>query len=106
MRRLPKEDKERALLVESEEWEKGRRGGESVAANPEEEAQIESKLNLQMISLRLPSDVLDQLKREASEHGQKYQPYVRQLLVEHARGRSTLEERVQRLERHVMSKLG
>jgi predicted DNA binding CopG/RHH family protein len=53
---------------------------------------------IKKISLRLPVKTLDALRKEATEKGIKYQPYIRQLLVDHVQG-SNLESRVQRLEK-------
>lgn len=99
--RHSKEDKEKALLRESEEWEQRKRGKESVAATTEEEIQSDHKLELQMISLRLPSDAVTELKRKATQKGLGYQPYIRQVLMEHIQGPS-LEDRVRVLERKML----
>jgi predicted DNA binding CopG/RHH family protein len=76
------------LLKESEEWESGKRGGESKAAPEEVSRKLDHKLNLQMISLRLPVTVIGQLKQLAADEGLGYQPYVRQLLVNHVRNKA------------------
>ena len=93
--------KEEALLKEGEEWEQGKRGSSSIAASREEEESLERQLELEMISLRLPTSVLGALKRMAHAKGLKYQPYLRQILVEHVNG-SSLEARVRRLERELV----
>lgn len=100
--RNSKEKKAKELLKESEEWEKGKRGKESVPATSSEEKDIENRLNLHLISIRLPTDVVEELKREAAEKGLKYQPYVRQLLTNHVNGESSLEDRVRRLEERML----
>jgi len=86
------------LLKESKDWEGGKRGKKSTPATAQEENKLENRLNLHLISIRLPTDVVEELKREAAKKGLKYQPYVRQLLINHVEGSSSLEERVRRLE--------
>ncbi len=97
-----KEKRAKELLKESEEWEAGTRGKESVLARNDAEKAIESRLNLHLISIRLPTNVVEELKREAAEKGLKYQPYVRQILMNHVKGGASLEERVKRLEQQVL----
>src|SRR3989338_10909792 len=86
------------LLKESKDWENGKRGKKSAPATADEEKELESRLNLHLISIRLPTYVVEELKREAAKKGLKYQPYVRQILINHVEGTSSLEERVRRLE--------
>jgi len=47
---------------------------------------IDQSLGLQMISIRLPAAVIEQLKIKASSQGIGYQPYIRQLLTNHVNG--------------------
>lgn len=100
MPRSNKEDRaaEQALLQESEEWETGGRAENSVAASSEEEAAIDAALGLQMISLRLPPAVVEEFKRRAAAQGLKYQPYIRQVLIDHLK-RPSVEERLTKLEK-------
>ena len=93
-----KKKKAEELLNESKNWESGKRGKKSVLASTNEEKTIENRLNLHLISIRLPTDVVEELKREAAKKGLKYQPYVRQILINHVEGTSSLDERVRRLE--------
>lgn len=44
---------------------------------------VDESLGLQMISLRLQKDLIDELKYFAHEAGVGYQPYIRQLLTRH-----------------------
>jgi hypothetical protein len=66
-------------------------------ATPEEEAAIDQKLGLHMVALRLPTQAIEEFKRRAAEKGIGYQPYVRQLIMDHIKN-SSLEDRVKRLE--------
>lgn len=98
MKRTVKHDEE-ALLKEGAEWEKGARGRESKIANID----VDKRSGLQLISIRIPSDIIDRLKQIAGDHGIGYQPYVRRLLVEHVKQgpNAGLEKRVERLEKEV-----
>ena len=48
-----------------------------------EEARTDESMGLQMVSLRLPKEAIEQLKSLARAEGLGYQPYVRQLLMRH-----------------------
>lgn len=48
-----------------------------------EEARADESMGLQMVSLRLPKEAIEQLKTLARAEGLGYQPYVRQLLMRH-----------------------
>lgn len=98
-KKIDRKKKEDALLQEGEDWERGRRGMESRAAKVNMENQLDTMLELQMISLRLPTPILDSLRKEATEKGIKYQPYIRQLLINHVQGVKSLEDRVSELEK-------
>lgn len=107
MRHSNKESKDakiKALLEEGDEWESGKRGMESRAVTPAEEEAINQKLDLQMISIRLPVQAVEELKKRAARNGIGYQPYLRQLVMEHLKGPS-IEERVSRIEQR-LQKLG
>ena len=90
---------EAALLAESEMWEDPCHvsAEHNVEASKDEEQEIEKATGLQMISIRLPGNMVEQLKRRAKDAGVKYQPYVRQLLMEQL-NKPTLEKRVEVLE--------
>jgi hypothetical protein len=47
----------------------------------EMEAEMDSDAGLQMVCLRLPSNVVEKIKTKAKEEGLKYQPYLRRLLI-------------------------
>ena len=99
MKKTSKE-REDQLFKESEEWEQGKRGLESKAVSAEEAAKIDEGLGLQMISIRLPVETINNLKHLAGDEGIGYQPYIRKLLIEHVKygPKSELEQRVRALE--------
>ncbi|CAN5567291.1 hypothetical protein BH10BDE1_BH10BDE1_36540 [soil metagenome] len=105
-----KTSKEQALLSEAAEWEEGRRGQQSVAANDDDEKSLDDSMELQMISIRLPKSVVESLKLMAKKQGIGYQPYTRQLLIHHTQGGSAtvllnnLEERLRSVEKAVLKK--
>ena len=47
----------------------------------EMEAEMDADAGLQMVCLRLPSQVVEKIKTRAKEDGLKYQPYLRRLLT-------------------------
>lgn len=47
------------------------------------EQALEESLGLQMISLRLQKNLIEELKALAYQEGLGYQPYIRQLLTQH-----------------------
>ena len=49
------------------------------------EKALDDKTGLQIISIRLQKNLIDDLKDLASEDGLGYQPYIRQLLTQHVR---------------------
>jgi predicted DNA binding CopG/RHH family protein len=100
-----KEVKIQSILEESDDWEKGRRGMESRRASTEEEQAQDQKLGLQMISIRLPFQAVEELKQRAAKKGIGYQPYIRQLIMDHLSGTS-VEERLSRLEHEVLARTG
>jgi predicted DNA binding CopG/RHH family protein len=105
--KVSKEAKIQALLDESDDWEKGRRGSESRRATPEEQQAQDQKLDLHMISIRLPSQAVNELKQRAAKKGIGYQPYIRQLIMDHLSGSETsLEERLSRLEKLELARTG
>jgi len=54
-------------------------------ASTDHEKSLDDKLNLQVISIRLQKDLIDELKDLAGEDGLGYQPYIRQVLTHHVR---------------------
>lgn len=52
---------------------------------PKHEQTHDEKLDLQIISIRLQKNLIDELKNLASEDGLGYQPYIRQVLTQHVR---------------------
>lgn len=84
----------------AENWENGKLGMNAetaVAASPEEVAAIDKAagLNMQLISIRLPQDLIGVLKEIAKYRGIGYQPMVRDLLGRWAIGEisTILDER-------------
>ena len=85
-------------------WESGELGmsEEHVrVATPEEMAEIDEALGLQMISIRLQKGLLEALKEIAKYHGIGYQPMIRDLLERWAVGeiKSILETRLKENEK-------
>ena len=105
-----KRNKEKELLAESAEWEAGKRGSHSMAANDPNEAALDDAMELQMISIRLPQSVVENLKSMAKKEGIGYQPYTRQVLIHHTQGDSStgklhdLEKRLRSVEKAVFKK--
>ena len=69
-------------------WEDGEFGRDEKfvrRSTPETDAAIEEALELQMISIRLPKELIDQLKFLAKYHGAGYQPLIRDVLKRWAR---------------------
>ena len=105
-----KRNKEQEILAESADWEAGKRGSDSVAANDNDEAVLDDVMELQMISIRLPQSVVENLKAMAKKEGIGYQPYTRQVLIHHTQGDSGAgklhdwEERLRSVEKAVFKK--
>jgi predicted DNA binding CopG/RHH family protein len=105
-----KRNKEQELLAESADWESGKRGSHSVAASERDETAVDETMELQMISIRLPQSVVENLKSMAKKEGIGYQPYTRQVLIHHTQGDSgtgklhDLEERLRSVEKAVFKK--
>jgi predicted DNA binding CopG/RHH family protein len=69
-----------------QDWEQGEIGQSEAFVKKtslEKEKAIEEGLDLQMISIRLQKDLIDELKHLAHKAGIGYQPYIRQLLTQH-----------------------
>lgn len=105
-----KRNREQELLAESADWEAGKRGSSSVAANDQDEVALDAAMELQMISIRLPQSVVENLKTMAKKEGIGYQPYTRQVLIHHTQGDGStgklhdLEERLRSVEKAVFKK--
>ena len=56
------------------------------ASTPEEDAELDYKLGLTMVSIRLQKDVVEKLKLLATDKGLKYQPFVRMVLTQYVKG--------------------
>lgn len=61
--------------------EVGKEAEQQIPATKEDEIEIDKALNLQMISIRLQSDLLSGLKNLAKLHGIGYQPLIREILT-------------------------
>ncbi|MBJ7314109.1 CopG family antitoxin [Rugamonas sp. CCM 8940] len=67
----------------AEAWETGQLGRDMQHAKPAPqvlEAQIDESLGMQMISIRLPKDLIDDFKKIAECRGVAYQPLMREAL--------------------------
>jgi len=62
-------------------------------ASPEHEKSLDDKLELQIISIRLQKNLIEELKDLAGEDGLGYQPYIRQLLTHHVRNEKRKREK-------------
>jgi CopG antitoxin of type II toxin-antitoxin system len=72
-----------------EAWEQGELGRDAAHAqridlNDDARARLDQQLNLQPISIRLPVELLDDLKAIAKKNGLGYQPLIRQVLTRFA----------------------
>ncbi len=105
-----KRNKEQELLAETHDWEAGKRGSHSIAASNQDETALDDAMELQMISIRLPQSVVENLKAMAKKEGIGYQPYTRQLLIHHTQGDGEtgklhdLEKRLKSVEKAVFKK--
>jgi uncharacterized protein (DUF4415 family) len=66
-----------------DEWESGHYGRDAAfveRASADNEAEVDKALNLQMISIRLQNQLLEDLKFIATAHGIGYQPLIRDVL--------------------------
>jgi hypothetical protein len=89
-----------------ENWENGKLGlnpDQAKAASPEEVAAIEQAagVSMQLISMRMPTDLLRVLKEIAKYRGIGYQPMIRDLLDRWAVGeiKTILNERLEETEK-------
>jgi hypothetical protein len=72
----------------NDEWEKGELGRDEkhVRRSPDEREQsVDNALDLQMISIRLQKELIEQLKFIAGYHGIGYQPLMRDILARWSR---------------------
>lgn len=73
----------------SDPWDDRRLGHDErfvARVSADEEARIDDNMGLQMISIRLPKQLIDQLKVIAGHSGIGYQPLMRDVLSRFARG--------------------
>jgi predicted DNA-binding ribbon-helix-helix protein len=78
----------KAVPDEKDPWDSGELGRDAkyVACAPEElKKEIESALELQMISIRLQKELISELKLIADYRGISYQPLIRDVLSRFAR---------------------
>lgn len=71
-------------------WERRELGADMAhtrKVSPAREKAVDETLGLQMISIRLQKELVEELKHLARESGIGYQPYIRQLLTQHVYGR-------------------
>jgi predicted DNA binding CopG/RHH family protein len=76
---------------DEEKWDNKELGAEPQYArkvSKERAERINDSLDLHPISIRLPSDVIELLKKFAHEDGIGYQPLVRQLITKYTRERA------------------
>ncbi len=84
MKHIPKKK------MPEEAWEKREKGASEShtrKVSVRREKAVDDGLGLIMISIRLQKEIIDELKHLAHETGIGYQPYIRQLLVQHVRGK-------------------
>jgi predicted DNA binding CopG/RHH family protein len=77
------------VVSSDEAWDDGSLGRDAtyakkVTISASHRAKLESKLNLQAISIRLPEELLADLKAIANMNGLGYQPLIRQILTRFA----------------------
>ena len=75
--------KKRKIEGTAEAWESGELGRDAAHAKPASQAlaqQIDDALELQMISIRLPKELIEDFKMIATYHGIGYQPLMRDAL--------------------------
>ena len=77
------EDKVKQYTADSDKWEDGTFGENEehvVAVNDDQDAALDEALQLQMISIRLPKKMIEDMKFLARAHGIGYQPLMRDVL--------------------------
>ncbi len=76
------------FVDDSDRWESGELGTDENSVRVSDqgtEARVDEGLGLQMISMRLPKDAVEQFKVLAKEQGLGYQPFIRQILMNYLR---------------------
>jgi hypothetical protein len=82
-------DQNTKIPASDEAWDQGTLGREraharKVSLSPDQHAHLDDGLDLQMISIRLPKSLIEDLKLIGRHHGLGYQPLVRQTLTRFA----------------------
>jgi predicted DNA binding CopG/RHH family protein len=75
-------------LHDVEDWESGKLGADATHAKPtstEDEREMDEAMGLQVVSVRLPKQLIAQLKLLAGDKGLGYQPYLRMVLMDHVK---------------------
>lgn len=73
---------------------------------PEGDDEVDPDPDLQQVNVRLPRAAVRQLKRLAAANGQKYLPYVAEVLMaEIGRNRDLLEEAIEKARREAAQKV-
>jgi hypothetical protein len=75
--------RKRKIEGTAEAWESGQLGRDAAHAKPASKAlaqQIDDALELQMISIRLPKELIEEFKMIAAYHNLGYQPLMRDAL--------------------------
>lgn len=75
--------KKQKIVGSPEAWEEGKLGQDDAFVRPapkELEQQVDEALCLKAISIRLPTELIDDFKFIASHHGVSYQPLMREAL--------------------------
>lgn len=73
-----------AVPCPEDAWESREMGGDEAyvrVASEDLEARVQASLKMQLISIRLPTDLIDSLKLISRYRGIGYQPLIRDLLV-------------------------
>lgn len=74
-----------------DDWENGELGQTEKfvkKTSAEQTTAVYTKLDLQMISIRLQAEVIAELKALASDEGLGYQPFIRQILTQYIRNKA------------------
>jgi uncharacterized protein (DUF4415 family) len=76
------------FVDDSDRWESRELGADENSVSVSDrgtEARVDEGLGLQMVSMRLPKDAVEQFKILAKEQGLGYQPFIRQILMNYLR---------------------
>lgn len=74
--------------ADTEKWEKRELGASAEhvrVSPPETNKAVDDALGLQLISIRLQADLIDELKQIAREEGLGYQPLIRNVLTRYVK---------------------